>query len=44
MRAYDAVHLAALRRSGHPDQVTFAWWDADVRLAFPALGPPLIPA
>lgn len=44
LRAYDAVHLAALRRLGEPGRVTFACWDADLREAARRLGYALIPA
>jgi len=44
LRAYDAVHLAALRLLGEPDQVAFACWDADLRAAARQLGYTLIPA
>ncbi len=44
LRAYDAVHLAALRQLGEPGEVTFACWDADLRRAARALGYLLLPA
>ncbi|MBI2911957.1 MAG: hypothetical protein HYY05_07420, partial [Chloroflexi bacterium] len=43
LRAYDAVHLAALRLLGELDQVTFACWDADLRAAARQFGDTLIP-
>ena len=33
LRGYDAVHLAALRQLGDPEDVTFACWDTDLRRA-----------
>lgn len=44
LRAYDAVHLAALLASGEADEVTFACWDTDLRLAARDLGYRLFPA
>jgi uncharacterized protein len=44
LRAYDAVHLAALRETGTPAEVTFACWDADLRRAAKQLGYSLVPA
>lgn len=44
LRAYDAVHLAALQEMGEPGAVTFACWDADLRGAARQLGYQLVPA
>lgn len=43
LRAYDAVHLAALIAAGETDEVTFACWDADLRRAAQDLGYSLFP-
>ncbi|MBI3976901.1 MAG: hypothetical protein HY331_01830 [Chloroflexi bacterium] len=44
LRAYDAVHLAALRQFGEPGDVTFVCWGADLRRAAQTFGYALIPA
>ncbi len=44
LRADDAVHLAALVRTGAPADVTFACWDGALRRAASALGYDLRPA
>lgn len=44
LRAYDAVHLAALQVTGPPDSVVFACWDSDLRRAASSLGYTLVPA
>jgi predicted nucleic acid-binding protein len=43
LRAYDAVHLAALRAAGTVAEIHFACWDAALRRAAGGLGYPLIP-
>lgn len=43
LRAYDAVHLAALVVLGAPDEVTFACWDTELRRAAAELGFALFP-
>jgi predicted nucleic acid-binding protein len=43
LRAYDAAHLAALRESGSPADVTFACWDAELRRAAEQLGYSVVP-
>jgi predicted nucleic acid-binding protein len=43
LRAYDAVHLAALLESGTSDEVQFGCWDSDLRRAAADLGYSLIP-
>jgi uncharacterized protein len=43
LRAYDAVHLAALTFTGETGEVTFACWDADLRLAAQDLGYQVFP-
>jgi len=43
LRAYDAVHLAALTFTGETDEVTFACWDTDLRAAAKGLGYALFP-
>lgn len=44
LRAYDAVHLAALQMAGEPTEMTFACWDIDLRNAARQLGYELLPA
>lgn len=44
LRAYDAVHLAALQSSGSANDVAFACWDVDLRRAGQSLGYSLVPA
>ncbi len=43
LRAYDAVHLAALSETGDPGEIVFACWDADLRRAARELGYQLLP-
>lgn len=43
LRAYDAVHLAALTFAGETGEVTFACWDRDLRMAAQDLGYALFP-
>jgi predicted nucleic acid-binding protein len=43
LRAYDAVHLAALVETGTSDAVQFGCWDADLRRAASDLGYSLVP-
>lgn len=43
LRAYDAVHLAALCESGEPGDLAFACWDGDLRNAARELGYHLVP-
>jgi uncharacterized protein len=43
LRAYDAVHLAALEAAGPPGTITFACWDRDLRDAAGGLGYDLLP-
>jgi predicted nucleic acid-binding protein len=44
LRAYDAVHLAALTESRNPSETLFACWDRDLRSAASRLGYAVIPA
>jgi predicted nucleic acid-binding protein len=44
LRAYDAVHLAALKRVGTEAQCTLACWDRDLRGAASTLGYGLFPS
>jgi predicted nucleic acid-binding protein len=43
LRAYDAVHLAALQQSGTARDVVFACWDMRLRAAAQSLGYALFP-
>ncbi len=43
LRAYDAIHLAALIEGGDTDEITFACWDVDLRAAAQELGYRLFP-
>ena len=43
LRAYDAVHLAALVESGTSDEVQLGCWDTDLRRAASDLGYSLVP-
>lgn len=43
LRAYDAVHLAALTLAGSPGEVSLACWDRELRRAAAELGYRLIP-
>lgn len=43
LRAYDAVHLAALQQSGATGDVVFACWDARLRVAARSLGYAVFP-
>ena len=43
LRGYDAVHLAALLRTGIAGEVSLASWDMDLRRAAAQLGYSLIP-
>lgn len=44
LRAYDAVHLAALLEMRNPEELVFACWDSDLRRAARELGYRLLPA
>ena len=43
LRAYDAVHLAALVDTGPPGSIVFACWDAHLRRAASTLGYETLP-
>ena len=43
LRAYDAIHLAALESFAAPGDATFACWDRDLRDAAGKLGYELLP-
>lgn len=43
LRAYDAVHLAALSEAGDPGEIVFACWDSELRNAARDLGYQLLP-
>jgi len=43
LRAYDAMHLAALEAAGPPGTITFACWDRDLRDTAGRLGYELLP-
>ncbi len=44
LRAYDAIHLAAVEAAGGPGGIEFACWDNDLRKAASSLGYNLFPA
>ncbi len=44
LRAYDAIHLAAVEAAGEPGSIEFACWDNDLRKAASSLGYNLFPA
>lgn len=44
LRAYDAVHLAALTQAGSTQEISFACWDNQLRRAAQQLGYTLVPA
>jgi uncharacterized protein len=43
LRAYHAVHLAALQSAGDPDDIVFAGWDRVLRRGAEGLGYQLLP-